>query len=257
MRLILSIVLLTFLVLSPILLMDSIIPSSSIQCNVGNIPVSGLKNSPWVYALGLSVSGYSMEMVATEGKELVSYFLQFFNSSNWFILVLVVIIATSIVASFVSSSVSDAIKASVFSITMVSVVGLYYMNSSLKPSLYNLPFRQPVIEDAFATLSLMVVVGTIFNLVAVSVLSGVLTYVILTFKPRSTPVSPVKTQSLEKTIESKAEKAGILKAEEKAPPLSTAPLCPKCGSKLVWKPNESRYYCNKCGTYPEEVYFKI
>lgn len=257
MRLILVVVLLTLLVLSPILLIDSIIPSSSIQCDVGNIPVSGLKNSPWVYALGLSISGYGVEIVATEGKALVGYFLQFFNSGNWFIMVIIVIVATSIVASILSSSVSDAIKASVFSITIVAVIGLYYMHNSLRPSLYSLSLRQPIIEDAFATLSLMVVVGTIFNIVAVAILSGVLTYVILIFKPHPAPVTPVKPQALEKTVETKSEEKGVVKAEEKKPPLTTPPLCPKCGSKLVWKPEESRYYCDKCGVYPEDVYFKI
>ncbi|MEM3712259.1 MAG: hypothetical protein QXR97_01785 [Thermoproteota archaeon] len=257
MRLILTVVLLTLLVLSPILLIDSIIPSSSIQCDVGSIPVSGLKNSPWVYALGLSISGYSVEMVASEGKELVGYFLRFFNSGNWFIMALVVIVGASIVASIFSSSVSDAIKASVVSITIVAVVGIYYMNNSLKPSLYSLPLRQPVIEDAFATLSLMIVVGTIFNIVAVAFLSGILTYVALMFKPRPALVTPVKPQALEKTVETKSEETGTVKIEEKKPPLSTPPLCPKCGSKLMWKPEESRYYCNKCGMYPEDVYFKI
>jgi len=250
-------VLLTFLAFLPILLVDFIISSNSISCDVGDIPISGLKNSPWVYALGISVSGYGIRTVATEGKALVNDFVEFFNSGVWFILTLVVIVVTSLVASIFSSSVSDAVKASVFSITMVAVLGLYSMYNNLKPSLYNLPLRQPVIEDAFATLSLMVVVGTLFNVIAVSVLSGILTYIVLAFRPRPAQVTPTRPQALEKTGEAKIGEEKTSEVREKAPPLSTPPLCPKCGSKLVWKPEESRYYCQKCGLYPEEVYFKI
>ncbi|MEM2608845.1 MAG: hypothetical protein QXT87_06350 [Thermoproteota archaeon] len=252
MRLILVVVLLTLLVLSPILLMDSIIPSSSIQCDVGSIPVSGLKNSPWVYALGISISGYGVKNVATEGEALVNDFIRFFNSSNWFILTIVVIVVTCLVASIISSSVSDAIKASVLSITVVAAVGLYYMNDSLKPSLYNLPLRQPIVEDAFATLSLMIVFGTIINIIAVAILSGVLTYTVLLLKPHPVSVTPVKPQAVEKTVETKTEEKG-----KPPPPLSTPPLCPRCSSKLVWKPEESRYYCENCHAYPEDIYFKI
>jgi ribosomal protein S27AE len=252
-RLILTVALLTLLALSPILLVDSIIPSSSIPCDSGSVPVSGLKNSPWVYALGMSVSGYRVETVATqEGRRLVGDFIRFFNSGNWFIITIVMIVAISLVSSMLSSSVSDAIKASVFSITVIAVLGLYYINENLRPSLYNLPLDQPVIEDAFATLSLMIVVGTIINIVAVAALSGVLTYIVLLFKPRPALVTPVKPQAVEKT-EAKVEEV----KKEKAPPLSTPPLCPKCGSKLIWKPEESRYYCENCKAYPEDVYFKI
>jgi len=255
-RVVLVTVLLTLLVLLPILLTDFILPSSSIECDAGSISVAGLRNSPWVYALGISHSGYGAEAVATQGRELVKDFIHFFNSGNWFILTIVIIVATSLVASITSSSVSDAIKASVISITVVAVIGLYSMNNSLKPSLYNLSLGQTTVEDAFATLSLMIVFGMIGNIIIVTVLSGVLTYVVLTLKPRPTIVTPVKPQAVEKTIkEAGRVEAGEVK--EKAPPLSVPPLCPRCSSKLVWKPEESRYYCEKCKAYPEDIYFKV
>jgi len=255
-RVVLVAVLLTLLVLSPLLLIDFILPSGSIECDAGSISVSGLRNSPWVYALGISASGYGAEAVATQGRKLVNDFVHFFNSGNWFILTVVIIVATSLVASITSSSVSDAIKASVISITAVAVIGLYSMNNSLKPSLYSLSLGQTIVEDAFATLSLMIVFGTIVNIIIVAILSGVLTYVVLTLKPRPTVVTPVKPQAVEKTVE-KAGKAEAEEVKEKAPPLSVPPLCPRCGSKLVWKPEESRYYCEKCKAYPEDIYFKV
>lgn len=255
MRLILVVALSTLLVLSPILLIDYIIPSSSIQCDNGSITVSGLKNSPWVYALGISVSGYSIEAVATEGDALVNDFLRFFSDGNWLVLTILVIVATSLLVSAVSSSVSDAVKASALSIGLVAVLGLYSMNSSLKPSLYTLSLRQPVVEDAFATLSLMIVFGTIINIAAATILSGVLTYVFLLLKPRPALSAPVKPQAV-KTVD-KPEELKTEEARVNPPPLSTPPLCPRCGSKLVWRPEESKYYCEKCNAYPEDVYFRI
>lgn len=246
-------VVLTLLAISPVLLMDAIISSSSIPYGNKSITISGLSNSPWVYSLGISVPGYGVEAVATQGRELVGSFTQYFNSGVWFILCLVVIIMVSLVASIISNSVSDAVRASVFSLTIASVLGLYYLNRNLKSTLYGLSIGQTVIEDAVATLSLMIVAGTIANIIAVALLSGVLTYVILRFKPRQALVTPVKPQALEKPAELKTEEV----KKEKAPPLSTPPLCPHCGSKLVWKPEESRYYCEKCGSYPEDVYLKI
>jgi len=244
---------LTLLAVSPMLLIDAVIPSSRIPYGNGSIAVSGFSNSPWVYVLGISVPGYGVEAVATQGRELVDVFTQYFNSGVWFILCLTVIVMVSLVASVISNSVEDAVRASVFSLTIASVLGLYYLNNSLKPALYDLSIRQTVIEDAVATLSLMIVAGTIVNIIAVTLLSGVLTYVVLRFRPRQVAVTPVKPQALEKPTEVKTEEV----KKEKAPPLSTPPLCPNCGSKLVWKPEESRYYCEKCGSYPEDVYLKI
>jgi ribosomal protein S27AE len=235
------------------LLIDAVIPSSRIPYGNGSIAVSGFSNSPWVYVLGISVPGYGVEAVATQGRELVDVFTQYFNSGVWFILCLTVIVMVSLVASVISNSVEDAVRASVFSLTIASVLGLYYLNNSLKPALYDLSIRQTVIEDAVATLSLMIVAGTIVNIIAVTLLSGVLTYVVLRFRPRQVAVTPVKPQALEKPTEVKTEEV----KKEKAPPLSTPPLCPNCGSKLVWKPKESRYYCEKCRRYPEDVYLKI
>lgn len=248
--------LLILIVLSPLLLIDFILPSSSIECDAGSISVSGLRNSPWVYALGISVSGYGVKAVATQGRELVNDFIRFFNSGNWFMLTIVVIVVTSLVASITSSSVSDSIKASVISITVVAVIGLYFMNNSLKPSLYNLSLGRIIVEDAFATLSLMIVFGTIVNIAIVAILSGVLTYIVLMLKPRPPIVTPIKPQAIDKTVE-KPEGVETGEVKGKAPPLSTPPLCPRCGSKLVWKPEESRYYCEKCNAYPEDIYFKV
>lgn len=253
MRLILVLAALTLLAISPVLLIDAVIPSRSIPYGNRSITISGFSNSPWVYVLGISLPGYGVETVATQGRDLVDVFTQYFNSGVWFALFLIVIVMISLVASVISNSVGDAVRASVFSLTVASVLGLYYLSRSLKPALYDLSIRQTVVEDAVATLSLMIVAGTIVNIIAVTLLSGALTYVVLRFKPRQAVVPPVKPEPSEKPAE---VKTGEVK-REKAPPLSTPPLCPNCGSKLVWKPEESRYYCEKCGSYPEDVYLKI
>ncbi len=256
MRLILVLAVLTLLTLSPVLLIDPILTtlsSSRILYNGGNINLSGLNNSLWVYVLGVSVPGYGVEAVATQGKSLVNVFTQFFNSGVWLILCLLVIIMISLVASILSSSISDAVKASVFSIAVVSVLGIYFLNRDLKPALYSLSLRSVVIDDAVATISLMIIAGTIVNIIAVAVLSGILTYVVLMLKPSPALVKPVKPQALEKPVGT-----GLGEARKgKAPPLSTPPLCPQCGLKLVWKPEESRYYCEKCQSYPEDIYLNI
>jgi len=243
----------TLLALSPVLLIDSILamlPSSSIQYEGETISLSGFNNSPWVYSLGISVSGYGVEAVATQGKSLVSVFTGFFNSGVWFTLCLAVIVSVSLVASILSHSVSDAVKASVFSITIVSTLGLYYLNRDLKQVLASLQLRSVVVDDAVATLSLMIIAGAIVNIVAVALLSGVLTYLVLMLKPSLAPARPVKPQALEKPVGTGAGRGRV-------PPLSTPPLCPKCGSKLVWKPGEAKYYCEKCRTYPEDIYLNI
>ncbi|MEM2050523.1 MAG: hypothetical protein QXU11_00295 [Thermoproteota archaeon] len=257
MRLVLVIMVLTLLALSPVLLVDSILamlPSSSIRYDGESISLSGLNNGPWVYALGMSVSGFSVEAVATQGKSLVSVFTKFFNSGVWLIICLAIILIVSIVASILSRSVSDAVKASVFSITAVSILGIYFLHKDLKPFLlYDLSLRSVVVEDAVATLSLVIITGTVVNIIAVAVLSGVLTHLVLTLKPPPAPAKPAKPQALEKPVETGTGGA----RRGKAPPLGTPPLCPSCGSKLVWKPEESKYYCEKCQVYPEEVYFSI
>ena len=243
----------TLLALSPVLLIDSILamlPSSSIQYEGETISLSGFNNSPWVYAFGISFFGYGVEAVATQGKSLVGVFTGFFNSSVWFTLCLAVLVSVSLAASILSHSVSDAVKASVFSVTMVSIMGLYYLNRDLKHVLTGFQFRSVVVDDAVATLSLMIIAGTIVNIVAVALLSGVLTHLVLMLKPPPAPARPVKPEALEKPVGTGAKKGRI-------PPLSTPPLCPNCGSKLVWKPEEAKYYCEKCQTYPEDVYLSI
>ncbi len=256
MRLVLLLVVLTLLSLSPVLLVDSILamlPSSSIRYDGESISLYGLNNGPWVYALGMSVSGFGVEAVATQGRGLVSVFTQFFNSGVWLIVCLAIILIISIVASILSSSVYDAVKASVFSITAVSVLGVYFLHRDLKPLLYGLSLRTVVVDDAVATLSLVIIAGTVVNIIAVAVLSGVLTHLVLTLKPPSAPAKPTRPQALEKPVETGTGGA----RRGKAPPLGTPPLCPNCGSKLVWKPEESRYYCEKCQVYPEDVCFSI
>ncbi|MCX8183835.1 MAG: hypothetical protein N3F08_05400 [Crenarchaeota archaeon] len=256
MRLVLVIMVLTLIALSPVLLVDSILallPSSSIRYNGESINLSGLNNGPWVYALGMSISGFSVEAVATQGKNLVSVFTQFFNSGVWLIICLAIILIISIVASILSRSVSDAVKASVLSLATVSVLGVYFLHKDLKPFLYGLSLRSVVVDDAVATLSLVIITGTVVNIIAVAVLSGVLTHLVLTLKPPPAPSKPTPPQALEKPVET-----GIGGARRgKIPPLGTPPLCPSCGSKLVWKPEESKYYCEKCQVYPEEVYLSI
>jgi len=252
-RLILVAVVVTLLALSPVLLIDSILamlPSSSIQYEGETISLSGFNNSPWVYAFGISFFGYGVEAVATQGKSLVSVFTGFFNSGVWFTLCLAVIVSVSLAASILSCSVSDAVKASVFSVTVVSIIGLYYLNRDLKQVLTGLQLRSVVVDDAVATLSLMIIAGTMANIVAVALLSGVLTYLVLMLKPPPAPARPVKPQALEKPV-------GTGAGRSRVPPLSTPPLCPKCGSKLVWRSEEAKYYCEKCRVYPEEVYLNI
>lgn len=249
-------VVLTLLALSPLLLIDqilAILPLRSIPYGNESISLSGFSKSPWVYAFGVSMPGYGVGAVATEGKSLVSVFTQFFNSGVWLILCLAIIIMISLVSSILSNSVSDAVKASVFSITIVSVLGIYYLNMDLKPALYSLPLRSSVIEDAVATLSLMIIAGTIVNIIALAALSGLLTYVALALKPSPAPTKPVKPEALETPVATSPGEAG----KRRFPPLSTPPLCPNCGSKLVWRPEESRYFCEKCQSYPEDIYLNI
>jgi hypothetical protein len=241
------VIVLTLLALSPILLIDSILtmlPSNSIEYSGENISLSGLANSPWVYALGMSVPGFGVEAIATQGKSLVNVFTQFFNSSVWLAVCLTIIVTISIVASILSRSVSDAVKASVFSVTVVSALGVYFLHMDLKPVLYDLSLKSVAVDDAVATLSLVIIAGTVINIIAVAVLSGVLTHLVLSLK---TPPAPAKR------VETGAGETG----RGRIPPLGTPPLCPNCGSKLVWRPEESKYYCEKCQIYPEEVYLSI
>jgi len=250
------IMVLTLIALSPVLLVDSILamlPSSSIQYEGESISLTGFNNSPWVYALGMSVSGFGIEAVATQGKSLVSVFTQFFNSGVWLAICLGIIVIISVAASITSHSISDAVKASVFSIVVVSILGVYSLHKDLKPFLYGLSLRSVVVDDAVATLSLMIITGAVVNITAVAVLSGVLTHLVLTLKPPPAPAKPVKPQALEKPVGTGAGET----LRGRVPPLRTPPLCPSCGSKLVWKPEESKYYCEKCQIYPEEIYLSI
>ena len=247
MRLTLVAIVLTLLALSPILLVDLILtmlPSNSIEYNGENISLSGLNNGPWVYALGMSVPGFGVEAIATQGKSLVNVFTQFFNSGVWLTVCLTILLAISIAASILSRSVSDAVKASVFSVTVVSGLGVYFLHMDLKPILYSLSLKSVAVDDAIATLSLMIIAGTVINIIAVAVLSGVLTHLVLTLKTPPAPAKHVETE------------AGVT-SRGRVPPLGTPPLCPRCGSKLVWKPEESKYFCEKCQIYPEEIYLSI
>lgn len=256
MRLTLVVMVLMLLTLSPVLLIDpmlTMLSLDSIQYGGKNINLFGFNNSLWIYALGISPFGYRIEGVATEGEDLVKAFTGSFNSGVWFTLYLVIIVSISLAASILSNSVSDAAKAAILSIAVVSVLGVYSLHEYLKPTLkalYGPSLRSIVIEDAIATLSLMIIVGTMFNVFVVAVLSGVLTHFILMLKPSPLSAKP--------KVSGKLAEKGVGGTEGvKPPPLGVQPICPRCGSKLVWKPEESRYYCDKCQSYPEDVYLKI
>ncbi|MGQ9478892.1 MAG: hypothetical protein ACUVQ0_02580 [Thermoproteota archaeon] len=256
MKLVIVLAVLILVALSPIPLIDFITPSKSIPYSSEDlcleIPVSGLNNSPWVYALGISIPGYGIGTIASQGKSLVEAFTRYFNTQVWSILCIVIIVAICLVASMSSDFAFDAIRASVLSIIIVSAIGLYFLHTSLKPVLYEPSFSLPqtVVEDAVATLSLMIFTGTLINIIVVAIISGVLTRIVIIIRPRVIK-SMAKPQAVEKPTEVKTSVK-----EEKPSPLRIPPLCPRCGSELVWKPEESRYFCEKCKSYPEDIYFK-